>query len=113
MASRLKGISVTLYDKIEIGRDDFNKPIYEDEKTVIDNVLVEPLTATEILDTLNLTGRRAVYRLGIPKGDTHEWENKKVSFFEKDWYTIGPTLEGIEAMIPLDWNKKVQVERIE
>lgn len=113
MASRLRGINVTLYDKIEIGRDGFNKPIYKDEGVVIENVLVEPMTSAEILETLSLTGRRAVYRLGIPKGDAHEWENKKVNFFGKDWRTIGPALEGIEDMIPLDWNKKVQVERIE
>ncbi len=113
MASRLKGIDVTLYDKTEIGRDDFNTPIYEDSETVVKNVLVEALSGTEVLETLSLTGRKAVYRLGIPKGDTHEWENKKVKFFGKEWHTIGPVLEGIEDMIPLDWNKKVQVERIE
>lgn len=113
MASRLRGITVTLYDKIEIGRDDFNKPIYDDKEVAIDNVLVEPLSSTEILETLSLTGRRAIYRLGIPKGDTHDWENKKIKLFGKEYRTIGPALEGIEDMIPLDWNKKVQVERIE
>ena len=113
MASRLRGITVTLYDKVEIGRDDFNEPIYNDEEVTVDNVLVEPLTSAEILETLDLTGRRAIYRLGIPKGDTHDWENKKIKLFGKEYRTIGPALEGIEEMIPLDWNKKVQVERIE
>lgn len=113
MASRLRGITVTLYNKVEIGRDGFNKPIYNDEEVSVENVLVEPLTSTEVLETLSLTGRRAVYRLGIPKGDEHEWEDRKVKLFGKVYHTIGPTLEGIEDLIPLDWNKKVQVERIE
>ena len=59
------------------------------------------------------TGRKAVYTLAIPKGDTHEWEDQKVIFFGKEWRVFGAELEGIEDLIPLDWNKKVYVERYE
>ena len=60
---------------------------------------------------MNLTGKKAVYTLAIPKGDTHDWEDKEVKFFGKRWRTFGIPLEGIEQLIPLDWNKKVMVER--
>ena len=60
----------------------------------------------------NLTGRRAVYQLGIPKNDRHEWTSgTKVRFFGQTWRIIGEPVMGIESMIPLDWNKKVRVER--
>lgn len=106
----IKGIPVTLYEVVQKGVDAFNHPIYDEVPTVIQNVLVAPMNDEEILDTLNLTGKRARYRLGLPKGDTHDWENRRVSFFGEDWRVIGKPTEGIEANIPLQWNKKVQVE---
>ena len=109
----MKGIPITLYNKIEIGRDAFNKPIYDDVPETVENILIEPLNDSEVLETLSLTGRKAVYRIGIPKGDKHDWTDKKVSFFGQDFRTIGIPIEGIEEMIPLEWNKKVTVERYE
>jgi hypothetical protein len=108
----IKGITVTLYYRTETGRDAFNAPIYTETAAPVDNVLVAPMSSTEVLETLELTGSRAVYQLGIPKGDTHDWSaGKKVSFFGEDWRIIALPTEGIEDMIPLSWNKKVQVER--
>lgn len=106
----IKGITVTLYTQAETGRDDFNKPIVTETAEQIENVLVYPASETEILDTINLTGRKAVYNMAIPKGDTHDWTNKHVSFFGKDFRTIGEPTEGIEELIPLSWNKKVRCE---
>jgi len=110
---RIKGITVTLLQKQEIGKDPFGAPIYDWVEAHVDNVLVTPTRSQEVLDRLNLTGRKAVYTLAIPKGDTHEWEEQKVIFFGKEWRVFGMELEGIEQLIPLDWNKKVYVERYE
>ena len=109
----MRGISVILYDKQEVGRDSMNAPIYEEVPITVDNVLVAPATATEILDTLNLTGKRAVYNMAIPKGDTHIWEDRRVRFFNTDFNVISFPTEGLDHLIPLSWNKKVQVEIIE
>jgi len=112
MAGIIKGITVILHDRIESGRDAFNAPIYTETETPVNNVLVSPMSSTEVLETLELTGARAVYQLGIPKGDAHEWTTgKKVTFFGEDWRIIALPTQGIESMIPLDWNMKVQVER--
>lgn len=109
----LKGIAVTLLSKVQTGTDPFMRPVYEDVPIEVDNVLVSPMSDTEVLDTLNLTGRKAVYQLAIPKGDTHDWENQRVQFFGKTWRVIGKPLRGIEELIPLDWNLKVKVESID
>ena len=110
----MRGITVTLYDRVEVGVDEFKAPIYEEEPVSVKNVLVAPMSATELLDTYNLTGRKAVYQMGIPKGDNHDWSaGKKVSFFGQDWRIIELPQEGIDHLIPLSWNKKVQVERYE
>ncbi len=107
----IKGMPITYLSKNQIGTDGFHKPIYEYVEETIDNVLVVPATADDIVTTQDLTGKKAVYTLGIPKGDTHEWEDAIVRFFGKEWHTFGIPLEGIEENIPLNWNKKVMVER--
>ncbi|WP_270219919.1 hypothetical protein [Lactococcus lactis] len=106
----LKGITVTLIDKVETGKDPFGSPIYEDKEIEVNNVLVSPTSSDDIVNQLTLTGKKAIYTLAIPKEDTHDWENKKVRFFGKTWRAFGEPLEGIEELIPLDWNKKVTVE---
>lgn len=106
----LKGISITLYSVSVTGYDDFNAPILAETAITVDNVLIQPSTEAEITETLNLYGKKAIYTLGIPKGDANDWENRKVQFFGENWRVIGKPVEGIEAMIPLKWNKKVKVE---
>nr|DAR03448.1 MAG TPA: Minor capsid protein [Caudoviricetes sp.] len=106
----IKGITVTLIDNLETRKDPFGNPIYEDMEIEVNNVLVSPTSSDDIVNQLTLTGKKAIYTLAIPKEDTHDWENKKVRFFGKTWRTFGEPLEGIEELIPLDWNKKVTVE---
>ena len=111
--TRIHGITVTLFDKVKTGVDGFGKPIYEERPIDIDNILVSPASTDDVTNQLNLTGKKVVYTLAIPKGDSHDWTNKVVQFFGQRWRTVGVPLEGIEDMIPLDWNKKVTVERYE
>ena len=109
----LKGIEIVLIDKVENGVDEFNHPIFVDKEIVVKNVLVVPVKTEDVLNIVNLTGKKVEYQLGIPKGDKNTWENREVVFFGKKWRTIGISQEGIESMIPLSWNKKIMVERYE
>jgi hypothetical protein len=109
----IKGITVRLITRHEVGRDGFNSPIYEEQSEEIENVLVGEPSSEDVVNTLNLTGKRAQYTLAIPKGDTHSWEGAQVEFFGRVWRVIGIPVQGIEENIPLDWNRKVQVERYE
>lgn len=109
----IKGFNVTLINKKEVGRDPFNQPIFEDVEIEVANVLVSPTSTDDIVNQLNIDGKKAVYTLAIPKGDTNAWENAEVFFFGKRWRTFGMEIQGIDHLIPLDWNKKVMVERYE
>lgn len=111
--SRIKGIPVILIDRQQIETDPFGTPIYGDVEIEVDNVLVSPTSSDDIVNQLELTGKKAVYTLAIPKSDTNSWENKEVRFFGDRWRVFGIPLQGIEELIPLDWNKKVMVERYE
>lgn len=107
----LKGITVTLHQLTQTGVDGFNEAIYTDTPVDVENVLVAPSSSEEVIDAQNLWGKKAVYTLAIPKGDTHEWEGQIVEFFGARWRTFGYATKGIDDLIPLDWNTKVQVER--
>lgn len=109
--TKIKGITVILVVREQVGVDCFNAPIYNIAEVEVENVLVAPASSDDIVTTQDLTGKKAIYTLGIPKGDTHNWEDATVKFFGQKWKTFGIPLEGIEKNIPLNWNKKVMVER--
>lgn len=113
MTNLIAGVPVCLLTQVQTGTDPFNRPIMEERAVTVENVLIAPLSDEERATELNLTGRRAVYQLGIPKGDTHNWQaGTMVEFFGQRWRIIGEPTQGIEAMIPLKWNKKVKVESV-
>ena len=107
----IKGITVKLYGETQSGVDDFNQPIYEPTEILVDNVLVGEPSTDDIISSTELYGKKLAYTLAIPKGDTNDWVNKKVEINGELFQTYGYPTEGIEANIPLSWNKKVKVER--
>jgi hypothetical protein len=111
----MTGITVILLERTQTGTDSFNRPTYTETQIPVANVLVAPVTpgGDEIIDQVDLSGRKASYTLAIPKGDENTWEGNKVIFFGETWQVIGMPTQGIDALIPLKWNKKVKVERIE
>ena len=84
---------------------------YWKQQCMEDMLLLSGLLVKHIINSL--VGRKEVYTLAIPKGDTHDWENQVIEFWDKTWKSFGSPLEGIESNIPLAWNKKVTVERYE
>ena len=109
----IKGVPIILCKKEKVGTDPLNQPIYEEKEIIVENVLIAPSTTDDIVTSTDLVGKKAVYTLAIPKGDTNNWENQRVKFFGHTWLVFGFTLQGIEENIPLQWNKKVMVERYE
>ena len=111
----IKGITIQLVNKVDTGNvDELNHAIYFEQYITVNNVLVAPSSGPEIIDSVNLYGKKALYTLGIPKGDTNTWEDMEVILpapFAGRYRVIGYPTAGIDAMIPLQWNKKVYIER--
>lgn len=107
----IKGIPVLLNERVRSGEDGLGNPTYQDNWVTVENVLVAPASTSEVLDTLNLTGKKAVYNIAIPKGDNHKWMDNPVQFFGETWRVIGFPQQGIEENIPLAWNQKWMVEK--
>ena len=98
----LKGINIILYEKTKTGEDAFHAPI-----------CTETPVTEDIVNDLQLYGRRLAYTLALPKGDANDWHNVTVEFWGQKFRTYGDVVQGIENLIPLCWNKKVKVERYE
>lgn len=110
----MRGITVTIHPKVDGQLNSIGEATYSYGTDIqVENVLVAPASADEVLEADNLYGKKAVYTLGIPKGDTNDWQDQWVSFFGLDWQTFGIPLEGIDSLVPTAWNKKVTVMRRE
>lgn len=107
----MRGISVVLYERTQIGLDALNNPIYEESPVIINDVLVGQPSTDDVTSSLSLYGKKLDYVLGIPKGDEHDWENSEIEFFGKKFRSFGDVIEGIEANVPTRWHKQVRVQR--
>jgi hypothetical protein len=115
--AKLQGTTVILYETVETGSDAWGNPIFEEVPVQVDNVLVGEPSTDDITTSTSLYGKVIQYMLAIPKGDTHDWMEKKVSW--TDAYgtvhtvmTFGFPITGIEANLPaqIPWHMKVRCE---
>jgi hypothetical protein len=107
----IQGIDVVLHDRVQTGEDAFHAPVYNTVPVTVGNVLVFPGDPEGITGDTQLHGKRIRYWLCIPKEDTHLWEDRTVEFFGEKWQTVGFPQEWIGGLVPLGWNKRVEVER--
>ena len=109
----MKGLTVKLYNVTQVGTDNFNQPILFESSVDVDDVLVGEPSTDDITSSTALYGKQIQFMLGIPKGDTHDWMDKKVEW--TDAYgitytckTFGYPITGVEANIPTKWHMKVR-----
>ena len=127
----MKGMTIYLVKKIQIGVDGFNQPIYTEDGLfpadevypsaelypnpvmleAVDDCLVGQPSADDVTNTLALYGKKIAYTVGIPKGDTHDWTDAEVEIWGERFRTIGYPETGIQTNIPLRWGQNIKVER--
>lgn len=107
----MRGMTVQLVMGTVTSYDPFGAPIEQEELVDVDDVLVGQPTTDDVTNTIQLYGKHIAYVLGIPKGDTHNWENAKVYIWGEPYRTIGFPQTGIQENIPLRWGQNVKVER--
>jgi phage protein len=93
----IKGTDIILWEK--------------DKPETVKNVLIGEPSSQDMTGFADESGL-ITYILAIPKGDTHSWTDKKISFFGENFRTVGYPLQGIEENMPLQWHKKVKVQRL-
>jgi hypothetical protein len=107
----IQGTTITLINKTRSGTDPFNAPIYSETQTEVENVLVAQPSASQVIDQMNLYGKRLAYTLGIPKGDTHIWKEQDVIIFGERFHVFTEVTKGIEENVPGPWHHTYGVER--
>lgn len=116
----MRGTTVTLYEETITGYDSFNAPIVELTPVEVENVLVGEPTTDDITSSVSLYDKKITYMLAIPKGDTHDWVNKRIDWTDAYGIThkcksFGMPITGVEANIPIGipWHMKVRCESYE
>lgn len=112
----MRGVTIQIVVKTKTGTDDFNQPIFSEATEDVNDVLVGEPSTDDIVNAQTLHGAKVVYKLAIPKGDSHDWNGTRVILpepFEGEYITVGIATAGIEANVPTRWNKKVLLERYE
>lgn len=120
----MTGTTVTLYKQVpvyvdqqetQIQTDEFGVPVFTEVPITVEDVIVGEPTTEDITISTEMYQKTIRYMLGIPKGDTNDWMDKKVSW--TDAYgvthickTFGFPITGIEANIPTRWHMKVRCE---
>ena len=112
----IRGIDVTLYRKQQTGEDAFGAPVFEEVSETVHNVLIGEPTAEELnvpVIVIFVVGAAAgiISFSHLLSWLLKHWHDVTVEFFGQRFRTYGDVTEGIEAMIPLRWNRKVKVER--
>lgn len=114
----MRGLTVTLYEQTQTGVDPFGAPVITETETQVKDVLVGEPSTDDITSSEQLFGKTIKYMLGIPKGDTHDWTDKKISWVDAYGRVItcrsfGFPITGVEANIPGKWHMKVRCEAYE
>lgn len=107
----MKGTTVKLVVKTKTSTDPFGNPICTEELVDVPDVLVGSPSSDDVVNALQLYGKKIAYTLGIPKCDTHNWVDAEVEIWGKRFRTIGFPITGEQANIPLRWGQNIQVER--
>lgn len=107
----MRGTTVQLAVKTSSTTDDFGAPIETEELVDVADVLVGTPSEEEVKATLEMYGKKVAYTLGIPKGDSHVWNDTDVIIWGERFRTIGYPVTGEQANIPLRWGSNVKVER--
>ena len=79
----IKGVTVILYEKVVTGKDEFGADRCGENPVTVHNVLIAPISSDDVVTEQSIKSDKIVYKLAIPKGDTHTWTDCFVEFFGK------------------------------
>lgn len=109
----IRGETVILLNKTVTGTDPFGGDIYTETEISVDNVIIGTPSTEDEAAEINISGKKISFVLGIPKGDTNDWQDKIVKIRGVKYKTYGFPLTQTAANVPGKWNTQVKVERYE
>lgn len=104
-----RGEKVTVTKRTETGRDSFNNPVFSMEEIEVDNVLVAPGAAADVIDSVRPEGTEVTYTLYFPKTFDGKLENEKINVRGEWLDVIGCPDRYSDELCPTSWNMVVMV----
>ena len=101
----MHGVKVSLLQKVRTGANEFLAPVFSEIWVDVDDVLIGEPSGEDIVNDLNLYGKRLAYTLGIPKKDNHKWRDTKVKFWGYVFETYGLPTRGAISIGTFYWNR--------
>jgi hypothetical protein len=110
----ITGEQVLVRRREEVGRDPGNNPVFEWSDVVVDNVLVAPGPREDVEGGNRLEGVRVAWNLHFPKEFTESLRGAQISVRGGPFSpVIGDPGSYMEENTPGDWNRPVEVERVD
>lgn len=109
----IQGRQITLHRPQKSGTDAFNAEVIEWEDEVIDDVLIEPLSTSDLSDTLRPNGDSVTAKLHLPKTYTKDTRGCECSFGGARYKVKGAPIAYQVENTPTRWNYPIEVERID
>lgn len=108
----MRGETVTVIRRVEVGRDPGNSPIYADEEEPVADVLVAPGPRTDLAESARPEGVEVRFTLHFPKTFTGELRGAAISVRgEEPLRVIGSPRPYTRGNCPTRWHMPVEVGR--
>lgn len=109
----MKGESVVVTTRTEVGRDPGNAPIYETTTTTVHDVLVAPGPRADVTDSTRPEGVRIAWNLSFPKTFTSSLRGAEVSVRGEDpCPVVGDPKPYTPENTPTRWWMPVELEDV-
>lgn len=112
--SRLRGEPVVVERREQVGLDPGRNPIYDWVPEVVEDVLVEPGSRSDVSDSQRPDGVRVAWTLHFPKVYTASLSGCRVQVRDdKPRKVIGDPHQYTNANTPTRWNRPAELEGVE
>lgn len=104
----MNGETVIIENRVEVGKDDFNCPIYKPEEQEVHDVLVAPRTGDDKFESTRSDSVEVKYTLYFPKAFTGLVDNLRINV-RGEWLNVIGAPRRFENNCPTRWNMVVEV----
>jgi hypothetical protein len=108
----VEGEAVVVHRRTQSGTNSHNQPIYTTETEIVENVLVAPGAAADVVENARPDGTTIAWTLYFPKAFAGSLRGARISVRgETPAPVIGDPKPYPDEATPTDWNMPVTLER--
>lgn len=109
----IRGETVVVKRRVRVGTGPGNTPLYEDEETPVEDVLVAPGPRTDVDGPIRPDGVEVTFNLHFPKTFTGSLRGAEIVVRGDSFDVIGDPRPYTLANTPTRWNMPVEVTNVQ